>query len=63
MADNTNIYDFANQAGEFDIEHFELLLAQGEGIDVKQQIDSIRIYEDIYAPFITGMFYIQFRHI
>ncbi len=54
MADNTNIYDFANQAGEFDIEHFELLLAQGEGIDVKQQIDSIRIYEDIYAPFITG---------
>jgi hypothetical protein len=51
MAETT---EFSTQAGEYELDFFELLLAEGEGIDITEQIDLINIYEDMYSPFITG---------
>lgn len=51
MSENT---EYSNFAGEYELDYFELLLAEGEGIDITEQIDVINIYEDMYTPFITG---------
>jgi hypothetical protein len=51
MAETT---EFSTNAGEYELDFFELLLAEGEGIDITEQIDLINIYEDMYSPFITG---------
>lgn len=49
-----DVTEFSTQAGEYEIDFFELLLAEGEGIDISEQVDVINIYEDMYSPFITG---------
>ena len=42
------------QAGTYDLEFVDILKANGDAIDVKNQIDSITIFEDMYSPFISG---------
>lgn len=42
------------QAGSYELEFVDILKANGEAINVREQIDSITIYEDIYSPFISG---------
>jgi hypothetical protein len=42
------------QAGEYVVDYAEILQASGSGIDVRNQIDSITIFEDIFSTFITG---------
>jgi hypothetical protein len=42
------------QAGTYNLKYVDILKANGEAVDLREQIDSITIYEDIYSPFITG---------
>ena len=42
------------QAGSYDLKFVDILKANGESVNVREQIDSITIYEDMYSPFITG---------
>ena len=42
------------QAGSYDLQFVDILKANGEAVNIREQIDSITIYEDIYSPFITG---------
>jgi hypothetical protein len=42
------------QAGDVEIKECSILKANGEGLDIKAQLASVTIYEDIYSPFITG---------
>ena len=42
------------QAGSYDMKFVDILKANGEAVNIREQIDSITIYEDIYSPFITG---------
>ena len=42
------------QAGSYDLKFVDILKANGDAVDVRNQIDSITIYEDMYSPFITG---------
>ena len=42
------------QAGSYDLKFVDILKANGEAVNIREQIDSITIYEDIYSPFITG---------
>lgn len=51
--------DTVFQAGEYNLDYAEILQASGSAIDIRQQIDGISFYEDIYAPFISGK--ISFR--
>lgn len=51
--------DGLTQAGEFEIEEATWQIRGGDAVDVIGIIDSIKLYEDIYSPFITG--FITFR--
>lgn len=42
------------QAGSYNLKFVDILKANGESVNVREQIDSITIYEDMYSPFITG---------
>lgn len=42
------------QAGSYHLKFVDILKANGESVNVREQIDSITIYEDMYSPFITG---------
>ena len=42
------------QAGSYDLKFVDILKANGDAVDVKNQINSITIYEDMYSPFISG---------
>ena len=42
------------QAGEYNFDYVELLLADGESIDISNQIDALIVYEDIHSPILSG---------
>lgn len=42
------------QAGEYNVLEAYWMLAGGETIDVKQQVENIIVYEDLYKPFTTA---------
>lgn len=46
--------DAIKAAGQIIFEECELLRANGEAIDLRSYIESIIIYEDMFAPFISG---------
>lgn len=46
--------DVAIQAGVYDIEYCEILLANREAFDITALIDRINVYEDIHSPFMSG---------
>lgn len=50
------------QAGEYDFEYCELLLAGGAGIDITNQVDTLYVYEDIHSSTITGTLMIRDTH-
>lgn len=54
MAEQNNTDDIAIQAGIYNVEYCEILLANGVAFDVTKIIDTINIYEDIHSPFISG---------
>ena len=56
MADS----DLLHQAGDINIEHIEIFSAYTNAkIDIKGQVLSIQIFEDIYSPFTTGTLVIK----
>lgn len=48
-----------SKAGDVKIENVSLISAQGRIHDVTPQVVGIEIYEDIFAPFITGKLFIK----
>lgn len=51
MADSTN--DLA-YAGDVNIESVEIISSKRNSLNIRNQVVSINIYEDIFSPFITG---------
>lgn len=49
-----SLSDSIKSAGQVIIQTCELKAASGEAIDLRSYIESITIYEDIFAPFISG---------
>lgn len=41
-------------AGQFNIIACDLLAANGVSLDIRDQVDQITVYEDLFSPFITG---------
>lgn len=42
------------QAGEYDFQYVELLIADGDSVDISNQVDALIVYEDIHQPVISG---------
>lgn len=42
------------QAGEYNFDYVEILLADGDAIDISNQIDALIVYEDIHSPILSG---------
>ena len=64
MADQKQIIDISSaelrQAGDVNIERVEILsLASGASFDIKNQVITIQIFEDLFSPFTTGSMIIK----
>jgi hypothetical protein len=42
------------QAGKIQVFQVSILIPNGEGYDIKEQVDKISIYEDLFSPWTTG---------
>lgn len=49
-----NNKELLTNAGSVYVEYFEILKANGPGLDVLPILESINIYEDVFSPFISG---------
>ena len=50
MADSTEL----QYAGDISIEYIEIISSKHNSLNIRNQVVSINIYEDIFSPFITG---------
>lgn len=41
-------------AGQFNLEAIDIIQPNGLAIDIREQVEQITIYEDLFAPFVTG---------
>jgi len=48
------VSDLLNVAGQYSIGAIEIIQAEGIAIDVRDQVNHITIYEDLFSPFISG---------
>lgn len=46
--------DVLNVAGQYSIDAIEIIQANGLAIDVRDQVNHITIYEDMFSPFMSG---------
>lgn len=46
-------------AGEYTFEYCVLSQAGGNSVDIKNQVDGVVLYEDLYSPFISGTIFLK----